>query len=115
MKSFALFVGATAVIVAGAGALLAALFPSDGERHAILVSACVAVGVQLFAFAIARLTLRSNPIAGWGLGALMRMVALGVYALVIVNAMELAPTAALISLAVFFFLTTLVEPLLLNV
>lgn len=115
MKAFALFTGATTVIVAGAGVLLAALFPSEGERHAILVSGWVAVGVQLFAFAVARLTLRSNPVAGWGLGALLRMVALGIYALVIVNTMELAPTAALISLATFFFLTTLVEPLLLNV
>ncbi len=115
MKSVALFTGIMTAIVAGAGALLAMVYPGERERHAIWVSAWVAVGVQLFAFAIARLTLRSNPIAGWGLGALLRMVALGVYALVVVNALGLVSGAALISLATFFFLTTLVEPLLLNV
>lgn len=115
MKAFALFAGSMVAIVAGTGALLAMLYPGASERHAIWVSAWVAVVVQLFAFAVARLTLRTNPVAGWGLGALLRMIALGVYALVVVNALELVSGAALISLATFFFLTTLVEPLLLNV
>ncbi len=115
MKSFALCTGIMTAIVAGSGVLLAMFYPGEHERHAIWVSAWVAVGVQLFAFAMVRLTLRSNPIAGWGLGALLRMVALGVYALVVVNALGLVSGAALISLATFFFLTTLVEPLLLNV
>ena len=115
MKAFALFTAVSAAIVAGAGALLALLYRAGPERHALWVSAWVALGVQLFAFAIVRLTLRSNVVAGWGLGALLRMAALGVYAFVVVNALGLVSGAALISLATFFFLTTLVEPLLLNV
>jgi hypothetical protein len=50
---------------------------------------------------------------GWGLGALLRLITLAVYALVFVNALALPATAALISLATFFFLSTLVEPLVL--
>ena len=114
MRAFALFTAATAAILAGAGGLLALVYRTGAERHALWVSAGVAMGVQLFAFAIARLTLRTNVIAGWGLGALLRMVALGVYALVVVNALGLVSGAALISLATFFFLTTLIEPLLLQ-
>ena len=114
MKAFALFTAVTAAIVAAAGALLALVYPGGAERHAIWVSAWVAFGVQLFAFSIARLTLRSNVVAGWGLGAVLRMAALAVYAFVVVNALGLVSGAALISLATFFFLTTLIEPLLLN-
>ena len=114
--ALAAFTATSLAVVTGAGALLASVYRSDAERHAIWVSAAVAIVVQLFAFAIARLTLRSNNvIAGWGLGALLRMVALGVYALVLVEALGLVSGAALISLATFFFLTTLIEPLLLKV
>jgi hypothetical protein len=115
VKAWAAFAASTALIVGGAGALLALAFPAPAARHAIWVSAGVAVLVQLFAFAVARLTLRTNVVAGWGLGALLRMLALGIYALVIVRALGLESGAALISLATFFFLTTLIEPLLLNV
>ena len=114
MRAWIAFAASTAVIVAGAGALLALAFTSDAERHAIWVSAWIAAGVQLFAFAIARLTMRTNVIAGWGLGALLRMAALAVYAVVFIKLLGLASGAALISLATFFFLTTLIEPLLLK-
>lgn len=115
MKAAAAFVGSTVAIIAGAGALLGLVYASDAERHAVWVSAWIAIAVQLLAFTIARLTLRTNMIAGWGLGALLRMLALGAYALFVVEPLGLVSTAALISLATFFFLTTLVEPLLLNV
>jgi hypothetical protein len=115
VKAFAIFAVATAAIVAASGSLLALAYRGGAERHAIVVSAWVAFGVQLFAFAIARLTLRSNVVAGWGLGALLRMAALAVYAFLVVNALGLVSGAALISLATFFFLTTLIEPLLLKV
>ena len=115
MKGTAVFLVVTLLLVAIAAALLALAFPAPAERHAIGVSAGIAVVVQLFAFAIARLTLRTNVIAGWGLGALLRMLVLGAYALVIVGALGLESGAALISLATFFFLTTLIEPLLLKV
>ena len=115
MRATALFAAVSVAITALAGWLLALVYRTPAERRAIWVSAGVAVVVQLFAFAIARLVARTNVMAGWGLGALMRIVTLAVYALVIVKAFGLPSGAALISLATFFFLSTLVEPLLLNV
>lgn len=118
MRAVLLYALLSVVIVVAAGALLAAVvFSGAAARHAIVVSACVALVVQLFAFAVLRLVARDprNAMAGWGLGALLRMVTLVVYGLVAVKALGLAPVAALISLATFFFLSMLVEPLALNV
>ena len=114
MRAFAAFAAATLAIVLGAGWLLTLAFPTAADLGAIVTSAWIAVGVQLVAFAIARLTLRQNVIAGWGLGALLRFLVFVVYGLVLVKALGLPMSAALVSLAVFFFLSTLVEPLLLN-
>jgi hypothetical protein len=50
---------------------------------------------------------------GWGMGVLMRLVTLVAFALVFVKALGLPPSAALISLVIYFFVTTLVEPLFL--
>jgi hypothetical protein len=111
-----LFAGVTAAVVLIGGWILTLVYPGEDARRAILTSAGVAVVVQLVAFALARrAAVRNNAIVGWGLGALLRMVVLAVYALIVVRALGLATMPALISLAVFFFISTLVEPLLLNV
>ena len=115
MKGAALFAGVSLAIILAVGWLLGLTFASPDAERAIWISAAVAYVVQLFTFAIARLMARDNVIAGWGVGVLMRFVTLVVYALLIVRNFDLAPTAALISLATFFFLTTLIEPLLLKV
>jgi hypothetical protein len=47
-------------------------------------------------------------------GAVLRFLVLGVYALVFVETLALPSVAALVSLAAFFFLSTLIEPLLLK-
>jgi hypothetical protein len=49
------------------------------------------------------------------LGTLVRFVVFVLYALLFVKTFGLALTPALMSLALFLFLSTLVEPLLLNV
>ncbi len=115
MKAIALFAAATLVVVLGGGWLLGLVYAAPEAQRAIWTSAAVAFVVQLFGFAIVRLAARSNPIAGWGLGALLRFAVLAVYALVVVGALGLASGPALLSLAAFFFVSTLVEPLLLNV
>ena len=115
MRAIGLFAAITLAIVAVGGWVMTLVWPSADAQRAILVSAAVAVVVQFFGFAVVRLAARSNPIAGWGLGALLRMLVLAVYAMVVVGALGLAGTPALVSLATFFFLSTLVEPLLLNV
>ena len=70
--------------------------------------------VQLVAFAAARHTSGTNPFAGWGVGMLLRFAALAIYGLVVVKAYALPSAAALLSLATFFFVSTLVEPPLLK-
>lgn len=116
LRATALFAAVTLVVVLAGGALMAMVYPGPEARRAIATSAAIAVVVQLLSFAIVRLAAASNnAFAGWGLGALLRMGILAVYALVIVQALGLAAAPALLSLALFFFVSTLVEPLLLNV
>jgi hypothetical protein len=114
VKALSLYALVSAVIIGASAAILTLAFADSGGPHAVWTSAVVAFGVQLLGFAIARFTIRENVIAGWGLGMLLRFAVLALYALVLIKALALAPAAALISLATFFFLSTLVEPLLLK-
>lgn len=115
MKAIGIFAAVSAAIILAVGGVCLLVWPGGDAQRAIVTSAGLAFAVQLFGFALMRLAARSNPIAGWGLVSLMRFAVLGVYALVIVKALGLASAPALVSLAAFFFLSTLVEPLLLNV
>lgn len=110
MKSVLLFAAAVSLIVLVSGLLLTIPFSSGDERRAIEASAGVALVVQLFAFAIARLSSERRFLAGWLTGAALRFVTLIVYALVAVKVLAMPAPAALISLAAFLFISTLVEP-----
>ena len=114
MRSVALFTAVTALIVGAGGWIFTLVYPTAQGQRAVVASALVAAAVQLLAFVVLR-TQRANAVAAWGLGTLLRVVALSAYALVVVHAFGLASAPALLSLATFFFLSTLVEPLLLNV
>ena len=114
MKRCAVFAAASLVIIAAGVVLLGLIFASPGERRGLLTSAAIAWPVQLVGFAVARRAAAGNVMAGWGLGMLLRLATLAVYALVIVNAYALPAGAALMSLAAFFFASTLIEPLLLD-
>ena len=110
MKRAAGFAALTIGITILAAWVYSLMFTSAEEHRAIMISAAIAVVVQLAGFAIGTLTMTANPIAGWGIGVLMRLFTLVVYGLVAVRVMSLPPGAALISMATFLFLTTLVEP-----
>jgi len=114
-KAFGLFVVATVAVLVGVGFLLTLGFTGPGDAPAIRLSAIVVAVVQLATFTVARLLAPKNVIAGWGAGALLRVATLVVYALLIVKVLAMPVTAALVSMAVFFFLTTLFEPLLLKI
>jgi hypothetical protein len=113
MKRLLAFAAIAAVLTATAALIMTIVWPTPAEERAIWVSAGVAFVIQMLAFGVASLVTREQALVGWGLGAVLRLVTLAVYALVIVNALGLPATAALVSLATFFFLSTLVEPLLL--
>ena len=100
-----------------AAGVLVVVFKAPQERHAILVSAMLALVVQIIAFVIARLIAagpRGSLIAGWGVGAAICFAVLLVYGFVS-RALGLPQNAALLSLATFFFLTELIEAPLLTV
>ena len=111
-----LLYGLSCVVGIGlAGGVFTAIYTTGAERTAVWTSALVALVVQLVAFAIARAMVdRGHGIAGWGLGAVICLVALVVYGFAS-RALGLPSNAALLSLATYFFLTELIEPPLLNV
>lgn len=101
-------------VVVVAGALLSLLFRGPGDATAIWTSGIVAVIVQLAAFSLSRVVGAGNIMARMGTGAILRLFALVAYALIVAFVLKLPTVAALVSLAAFFFLSTLIEPLLIK-
>jgi hypothetical protein len=114
MKSTLLFAEISLGLTLVSALVLGVAFDGPAEQRAVWISAGVAYGVQMLAFAIARFVRRENVMLGWGMGVLLRLVTLVAFALVFVKALGLPPSAALISLVIYFFATTLVEPLFLR-
>lgn len=103
-----------AVVVLTGGLLLGLVFRGEGDGQAIWVSAAVAFGVQIVAFALGRAAGRVSLVARMGTGALVRFLGLVGYALIARLAFRLPMVAALISLAAFLFISSLLEPLLIR-
>lgn len=98
-------------------ALLGAIawgFLDGPARRVLLVSAALAVLVQMVAFTVARLLRRRNLMLGWGLGSLLRLVVLGVYAVVVARVWPAPLAPALLSFVGFLFVTTVFEPVFLR-
>ena len=83
-------------------------------REAMLVSAGIAVGVQVVAFTVARGLLRKNVMLGWGLGSLLRLLVLVAFAVVLARTSRAIMTPALLSFVGFLFVTTVIEPIFLK-
>jgi hypothetical protein len=96
------------------GLLLLAVFSSAAGRRAVLWSAGIALVVQVVAFALARRTAPERVFQAVGVGAILRAVALVVYALLLLKPLGLPAVPALLSLATFFFVTTVLESWLLT-
>ena len=114
VKAWGLYALAATLLIALLGWLLTLGFPGPRDAAAIRLSAIVAIVVQLVAFAVTKTLARRHLIAGWGAGSLLRFMTLVVYALLAVKVLGVAPVAALVSLATFLFLSTLIEPLFLR-
>jgi membrane protease YdiL (CAAX protease family) len=113
MKAGAFFALGTLALIALSYPLLRMGFASTHEADAVRLSAMLALAVQLATFAVARAMSRENMIIGWGVGTVLRLIALTVYAFLVAPSLGLPLSAALVSLAVFLFLSMLIEPLLL--
>ena len=113
MKALGLYLAACAAAVVVVGAL-AILATDAAGRQTILASALAALVVQAGAFGLARSMRDRNIIVGWGLGSLLRVVALVLYAVIVARLWRAQLTPALLSFAGFLFVTTLVEPVFLK-
>jgi len=87
-------------------------FRSDADRHALLVSATLAAIVQLAAFSLLHMAGRTNALIAWGLGSVFRGTVLALYGFFLAKMLHLPLTAALVSFAVFLFVSMLLESLL---
>lgn len=81
--------------------------------RAIWTSVGVAVVVQVLALLVGRSFGKDRILVGWGMGALIRLLAVLVYGFAIIPALGLPLAPALLSLVVILFVTTLFEPFLL--
>ena len=108
------FAAAGAAVTLVVAMLLGMAYGTAAERRAIVISACIALPLQVATFAGVRSVTRENVIAAWTGGTLVRFVALVIYGFFVVKALALPSGAALVSFAAFLFALTLIEPLLLN-
>ena len=94
--------------------LLLAVFGDAAGRRAVLVSATLALFVQVMAFMLARFAAPGNMLKAWFAGAGLRFATLLVYALLLIKPLGLPAVPALMSLVALLFVTTVLESLLLT-
>ena len=82
--------------------------------RAIWTSVGVALVVQVLTLVVGRSFGKEKLLVGWGMGALIRLLAVLVYGFAVIPALGLKLAPALLSLVVILFVTTLFEPFLLT-
>ena len=105
---------AAAGLIAVIGVVLALVFPGAENLRAIMVSAGIALVVQVASFLILQAMRGETVIIGWGIGSLVRFAALVAYGLLATGTLGLPLAAALFSLAAFLFATSILEPVMLQ-
>jgi len=113
MRGFVEYATACILSIAIIGAIAWTLSSPDA-RSMVLASAALAFAVQLVAFGVARAMQRQNLLLGWGLGSVLRLVVLVLYAVVLARLLRAPVAPALLSFAAFLFVTTVVEPIFLK-
>jgi CHASE2 domain-containing sensor protein len=113
MRGFAEYLASCLLIIAIIGAIAWAL-TSDAGQRAVLTSAALALAVQVVAFSVTRALQRRNLLLGWGLGSVLRLIALVTYAMLVAKRWHTPLTPALLSFVAFVFVTTVVEPVFLK-
>lgn len=114
MKRLLSFAGLSLVLIVGLAWMLTRFWPDPQAAQAIWFSAGIALAIQVVGFFFARLFMSANMIAGWGSAMLLRFVTLALHALVGIRVMGFPPAPALLSLAAFFFVSSLIEPVFLK-
>jgi hypothetical protein len=114
LGGFAGFAVASLILIGLTAAGLTFLFRGPGDSTAIWISAALGWITQVAAFPAVRKLTSANMAVGWGVGSLVRFGTLLVYALIGAFVLKLSMTAALVSLALFYFVTMVIEPLFLK-
>jgi hypothetical protein len=96
-------------LIAITGFLLALVFKTSADHKALLVSAVIAAVVQLAGFVIIQVMGKERLLVAWGMGAILRFTFLVLSGVFLAQALGLPLTAALVSFAVFLFLSMLLE------
>lgn len=105
-------VSLTAIVLLAA--IFSALYGGAADRRAVWVSAGVAVAIQLAAFGVVLANSKQSVIVGWGVGVGVRFAAFVLWGFAGVSQLGLPQGAALMSMASFLFVTTVIEPLFLK-
>lgn len=114
MKRTLAFAGLALLLIVGLAWLLTRLWPDPMAQQAVWFSAGIALGIQIIGFLFVRVLVPQHMIAGWGAGMLLRFLTLVLHALIGTRLMGFPPAPALLSLAAFFFVSTLIEPVFLK-
>ena len=115
MKRALFFAAACAATIGAAWAVAVLLFADATSKRGLAIAATVAFVVQIFAYFIAReFVRRKNVMAGWGIGIALRFAVLLLFGFVAVPSLGLPMGSTLLGLAMFLFVSTLIEPLFLK-
>lgn len=114
MKRTLAFAGLALLLIVGLAWLFTRLWPDPMAQQAVWFSAGIALGIQIIGFLFVRVIVPGHMIAGWGAGMLLRFLTLVLHALIGTRLMGFPPAPALLSLAAFFFVSTLIEPVFLK-
>jgi hypothetical protein len=114
VKRFAGFIGATIAVVCLGAWIITRAMPGHEIARSVRASAIAVVIVQAATFSIAWMMRPVNVIAGWGMGMVIRLITLVLFGMFGVKAFGLALQPALLSMAGFFFVSTLIEPVFLK-
>jgi hypothetical protein len=113
LRSFGLYTASCLAAIALIGAIAWAFTGSAGQK-AVLASGGLALGVQLIAFGITKTVQRQSLVLGWGLGSMLRLFVLVLYALVLAKLWRAQIAPGLLSFVGFLFVTTVFEPVFLR-
>ncbi len=108
------FLAAEAGLIAILAVVLSFVFPGAENLRAIIISAILALVVQLGSFLILQAMRGQGVMIGWGIGSLVRFGALITYGFLATRTLGLPLSAALFSLAAFLFATSILEPVMLE-
>lgn len=116
-RALGFFAGVSAALIIVATIVLRTYFRTVDQHNAMLVSAGLAFAVQLGSYALLRPARPGHGAPGelllrWGIGAVLRVFVLVLYA-PLARIANMSLDAALVSLVTFLFMTMMAEPLLL--